>query len=401
MKSGLSVITLGILTLPLNSCGTLPASGPYSKDVKSDAAIYYKTSEDLLSFAGAGQAYNFTLVDVTKLLTDYLGDQHKTYEGLTDWPDNSRGESVRIAVGDEIQVTIYESQSGGLFIPSEAGVRPGNFVTIPSQLVDRTGVINIPFAGEINVVGRSANNLAKEITEKLGERAIEPQAVVSITSRGSSEVSVIGEVENASRFPISLNGDKVLDAIARAGGPSFPGYETYVTLQRRGNQYTAPFDLLVTQPEMNIGLQADDTLYVYREPEQFQMFGASVRNGTFNFTRRKMTLAEALGETGGLNDGQADPSEVYLYRFEKRRTMDDLALSGDVPGTAAYEEKVPVIYRLDLRAADGYFLAQKFPVYDDDVIYVANAESVELAKFLDILGLSATTKFDTQESVQQ
>lgn len=68
---------------------------------------------------------------------------------------------------------------------------------------------------------------------------------------------------------------------------------------------------------------------------------------------------------------------------------------------AAYEEKVPVIYRLDLRAADGYFLAQKFPVYDDDVIYVANAESVELAKFLDILGLSATTKFDTQESVQQ
>jgi polysaccharide biosynthesis/export protein len=37
-----------------------------------------------------------------------------------------------------VSVTIFEP-AGGLFVPSDAGARPGNFVTLPNQIVDANG----------------------------------------------------------------------------------------------------------------------------------------------------------------------------------------------------------------------------------------------------------------------
>ena len=49
-----------------------------------------------------------------------------------------------IGTGDVVSVTLFESAAGGLFIPLEAGVRPGNFVTLPNQAVDTQGNITVP-----------------------------------------------------------------------------------------------------------------------------------------------------------------------------------------------------------------------------------------------------------------
>src|SRR5919107_3493314 len=82
---------------------------------------------------------------------------------------------ARIGVGDTVSISIFEAGSGGLFIPSQAGSRPGNFVNLPAQQVDRTGVITVPYAGEIRAVGRTPTEIGAEIEEKLRNRAIEPQ----------------------------------------------------------------------------------------------------------------------------------------------------------------------------------------------------------------------------------
>jgi hypothetical protein len=52
---------------------------------------------------------------------------------------------------------------------------------------------------------------------------------------------------------------------------------------------------------------------------------------------------------------------------------------------------VSMIFRLDLRDPKSFFLAQNFQMEDQDIIYVANAKSVEFSKFLNILNLSSTT----------
>ena len=55
------------------------------------------------------------------------------------------------------------------------------------------------------------------------------------------------------------------------------------------------------------------------------------------------------------------------------------------------DDGVSMIFRLDMRDPKSFFLAQNFQMEDQDIIYVANAKSVEFSKFLNILNLSSTT----------
>jgi len=44
-----------------------------------------------------------------------------------------------------------------------------------------------------------------------------------------------------------------------------------------------------------------------------------------------------------------------------------------------------VVYRLDFRDPNSYFLADRFPVEDKDIIYVSNALLSDLQKFFTLL----------------
>ena len=70
---------------------------------------------------------------------------------------------ITLGIGDVVSLTIFEAEAGGLFLPSEAGARPGNFVTLPDQMVDSDGNITVPYAGTIraawaDAVGGSTGN---------------------------------------------------------------------------------------------------------------------------------------------------------------------------------------------------------------------------------------------------
>jgi hypothetical protein len=54
---------------------------------------------------------------------------------------------VTLGIGDVVSVTIFEAKRGGLLIPSESGARPGNFVTLPNQVVDTNGNIHPAIRG--------------------------------------------------------------------------------------------------------------------------------------------------------------------------------------------------------------------------------------------------------------
>ena len=123
--------------------------------------------------------------DVTRILA-------KTAPRLVgEFPDRRPPKEIRFGVGDILTVTIFEASTGGLFIPSEAGVRPGNFITIPNQAVDAQGNISIPYAGSIRAKGRTAVEVQQAIVDALKNRAIEPQVVVSTVAQNTSLITVL------------------------------------------------------------------------------------------------------------------------------------------------------------------------------------------------------------------
>jgi len=365
-----------VASIFLAGCTLMPASGPASIDVAP--------------LVPDSRPYAF--VKVTRALVDALA--RYTPRLSNTFADRRPPNDFHFGVGDIVTVTIFEATAGGLFIPADAGVRPGNFVTLPNQAVDNNGNISIPYAGVIRAKGRTQVEIQQAIVDSLKNRAIEPQAVVALADQRTSLISVLGEVNRPERIPASAAGEHLLDAITRAGGPKAQGFDTWVMLERAGHRAAVPFGALVYEPSNNIYAHAGDTIYVYAEPQTFLAFGASgatsgggvggasiTNQGQFKFDAWRISLAEAVAKSGGLNDFLADPAAVYLYRGETREVAERLGID-----CSKFEGPIiPIIYNINFRDPAGYFLATNFEMRNKDVIYISDSASVETSKFLNYL----------------
>jgi polysaccharide biosynthesis/export protein len=301
--------------------------------------------------------------------------------------DGAGPQRIRFGVGDVVGITIFEAGGGGLFTPSETAIRSGNYVTLPSQAVDVEGNISIPYAGSIRARERTAIQVQQAIEEALKHLALKPQAVVTLVEQHSTSFTVLGDVRLAGRFPASASGERILDAIARAGCLLGPGNESWVVFERQGRRAVVPFGALVDVPPNNIYVRPHDTIYVYREPQTFLAFGASGRQGQFAFEALRISLSEAVAKANGLTDTLAEPAAVFLYRGETRKLAEQLGID-----VSRFDGPIiPVIYNLDLRDPAGYFLASKFQMRNKDVIYASNAASVEASKFLNYVRVIVDT----------
>ena len=294
----------------------------------------------------------------------------------------------RIGVGDDIGITIFESGSGGLFIPADPGTHPGNFVTLPSQQVDHNGNVSVPFAGTIHVAGQTPADVQRVIDAKLANRALEPQAIVTVLNRRAGAVSVLGEVGASTRFSLDPGGEHLLGAIARAGGPKFPAYETVVTLHRGMEVQHALLSEVASHPEQDIMLQPGDSLYLSHEPRYFLALGAIGQasslgpiNRRIPFEDTTLTLLDGLAKAGGLEDDRANAKAVFVYRFETRAALE----RQNVPVPAGAGASVPTVYIADLADPAGFFYASRFTLRPEDVLFVSNAPSSDLAKFLNLV----------------
>jgi polysaccharide export outer membrane protein len=387
MVSWRIALILPAIVVALSGCSWIPTAGPFGHQVKGDAT----STVGPVGLADGPASIPYALVKLTPEIVSVVA----RYEprGLSGvFPDKQAPPSkIKFGVGDVVSVSIFEAAAGGLFIPAEAGVRPGNFVTIPDQTVDNDGNISIPYAGLVKAAGKFNGEIQQDIVNRIKNRAIEPQVVVSLTQQRTSLVSVNGEVNTPVRYPAAAYGaqDRITDAITRAGGIKGQGYETWVMLYRGNRRATVPFANLTYEPSNNIYVQPGDRIYVYREQQKFLAFGAFgggataiggtfQQQGEFMFDAWRINLAEAVGKAGGVSDVQGDPGSVFLYRAEPRELAQQLGVEvGKFTG-----ELIPVIFNVNFRNPGGYFLASNFQMRNGDIIFIANAESVDVNKFL-------------------
>jgi polysaccharide export outer membrane protein len=119
----------------------------------------------------------------------------------------------------------------------------------------------------------------------------------------------------------------------------------------------------------------------YFQPYSFTALGATGQNQEIPFEAQGISLVQALARVGGVQDNRADARGVFIFRFEEPDAVPEQAKGG----IKTAENKVPVIYRMNLTDGSAFLTAQNFAVKNKDVLYVSNASSVELQKFLNIL----------------
>lgn len=301
-------------------------------------------------------------------------------------PNQAAPENL-VGPGDTLDIIVWEAPPAILFRNSSSSsflgtVTPTGTSTtsLPPQMVSKQGDIVFPFVGKIPVSGRTPAQIENLIVEKLKGKANQPQVIVRIANNLSSTVTVVGEVKQSTRLPLTPKGERILDAIALAGGVSQPVNKMTVQVARNGRIQSLPLETVIRDPKQNIVLQPNDVVTVYYQPLSFTVLGATGKNDELTFEATGITLSQAFGRVGGLQDMRADSKAVFIFRLE-----DPSAPVVQPNGLVTEDNKVPVVYQFDMNDPATYFLAQSFPMRNKDVMYVSSAGSVELMKFLAVI----------------
>ncbi|MCX6072954.1 MAG: polysaccharide export protein [Campylobacterales bacterium] len=289
-----------------------------------------------------------------------------------------------VGAGDALEVSIWEAPPATLFGSGLSDIKSGGATskvsTLPEQIIQSNGMVNIPFAGQVSAAGKTLHEIESEIIKRLHGKANQPQVLVRLTRNTSANVTIVGEVGASVRMPLSPRGEKLLDALAASGGVRQPVNKMTMQVTRGDVVRSMPLERVILDPKQNIVLQPGDVITAMYQPLSFTVLGATGKNEEQNFEAQGISLAQALARAGGLQDARADAQGVFIFRFEDPDAVEWKSKPNMTP-----DGKVPVIYRVDLKNPATFFVAQGFPIRNKDVLYVSNAPAAEMQKFLNIL----------------
>ncbi|MEH3039425.1 MAG: polysaccharide export protein [Sphingomonas paucimobilis] len=365
-----------LAALVLSGCTTMSASGPSSKAIRR-AATPDRPAPGISIV---------TLDDDSARRTAAFARQQR----FADVFGSTAPTGTTIGVGDVLDIAIWEAPPAALFGTSAPGAAIGTSLAqnagIPQQTVGEDGIVAIPFVGNVAVRGRTPREIAATIVARLAGRAHAPQAVVRIAQNESRTATVMGEVGATRRIPLTPRGERLLDALAAAGGSRQNVAKTTIQMMRAGHTAAMPLDAIVRDPAQNVVLAPGDVITAVFQPYSFVALGAVGQNAEVPFEGGGISLAQALGRIGGLRDDRADVRGVFIFRLENPDALDP-AVAQTAKRTA--DGRIPTVYRLDLSGGASFFAAQDFAVHDRDVLYVSNAPIADLQKFLNIVSSAA------------
>lgn len=383
-------------SLVLSAC-SLGTSGPSSSSINRASGTPYAASTITVVPVDEVIVQRLAAATARPLFSQVLGDA-----------PNSR---VIFGRGDVVGVTIWEAPPallfgsnvnlGGAAAAAAAGVQAsgpsGTSSQLPDMMVDDDGRINVPFAGSIVVVGRSPTEVERTITSRLTGKAHQPQVVVRRAGNLTSDVSIVGEVSNQTRMPLTPKGERLLDALAAAGGVRQATSKVLIQVTRADRVAALPLDQILRAPAENIRLQPSDVVSAIYQPYSFTAMGATGTSNEIPFEATGITLSQALGRLNGLREDRANVRGVFVFRFEETSVSKARALASGAPQDGG---RVPIIYRLDLGDPKSLFLAQNFPVRDKDIVYVSTAPLSDLQRFMNFLASTAFTVIGLGQAVR-
>jgi polysaccharide export outer membrane protein len=264
--------------------------------------------------------------------------------------------AYQVGVGDVLNITVWDHPE--LTIPAGQFRSAGE----TGNVVHPDGTIFYPYVGKVPVEGKHVTQIRDLITQKLGKYIEAPQIDVSVAAYRSQKVFVSGAVMQPANLPITNVPLTLLDALNACGGMSPDADWRSVVLTTKANNGADKevLDLyaLYQQGDMsqNRLLGPNDIVHVPRN-DGLKVFvmGDVVKADTQRIDRSGLTLAEALNNSGGINQASASAKGIFVLRASEA------------------EDKLVDVYQLDASVGSLLVLSTQFELQPLDIVYVTSA----------------------------
>ncbi len=264
------------------------------------------------------------------------------------------GDVLSIVVWDHPDLSNAATVAAGGQVATGADASTAATTAPPAGfIVDHQGMIQFPYAGEVEVAGMTQEEARKLLSTKLARYIRDPRVTLRVQSFRSKRVYVDGEVRAPGLQAINDIPMTLIEAINRAGGVLPTGDQSQIVVNRAGVNYEINLPQLVQRGVNPASIMlADGDVVRVRSREESKVFvsGEVVSPRALSMHNGRLSLNEALGEAGGVNPLSGDGSQIYVVRKN---------------GTEQ------VVYQLDGRTQGALALAEGFELSPKDVVYVA------------------------------
>jgi polysaccharide export outer membrane protein len=264
------------------------------------------------------------------------------------------GDVLSVVVWDYPELTNSATVAAGALAGTGADQATSATTAPPAGfIVDHEGMIQFPYAGTLKVAGLTQDQARNLLVSKLSRYLKNPTVTLRVQSFRSKRVYVDGEVKTPGLQAINDIPMTLVEALNRAGGVLPTGDQSQIVVNRAGVNYHINLPQLVQRGvnPSSIMLANGDVVRVRaREESKVFVSGEVVSPRALPMYNGRLTLNEALGESGGINPLSGDGSQIYVIR------------------NAGTEQ---VVFQLDGRTPGAMVMAEGFELDPKDVVYVA------------------------------
>lgn len=222
-------------------------------------------------------------------------------------------------------------------VPSNYVVGPGDVINIQlygkennsyELTVSRSGEIQFPQLGPINVAGLSYTELKESLTQQISEQFIGVKSNISLGELRSIQVFVLGESYKPGAYTVSSL-STVMNALYVSGGVKEVGSLRNIQLKRNG-QLVSTIDLydflLKGDTRADRRLQSGDVIFIPSVRKAASVAGEVVRPAIYEIKNEK-TISELVELAGGLlPTAYAQDARVERINEKNQKTVVDVNL---------------------------------------------------------------------------
>jgi len=335
----------------LAACNLIPGTNLDENNHVNSSNEYYKIQNKQLK--DDLSKVNIHIIN-SKLLTKLRHEQAKNATPLTSQVLlNNTPYQYKIGIADILAINVWEHPE----LSTSATVQRS--AIFDGFRIQPDGTFNFAYAPKQLAAGKTISQVRTELTSELAQYIERPQVDIKVISFNSQKVYVSGEVKNPGIYAITDVPRSIIDAIGLAGGLTPQANWRTISFSRDNKTEIIRLDNFyrygdITQNKL---LQHNDIIHVGRsDEEKVFVLGDIQKTGKVIIDRYGLSLAEALTESGGINENTANSNGIFVLR---KRKQDDKVLAD--------------VFQLYAKNATAFILADQFQLQPNDIIYVTTA----------------------------